>query len=296
VVPKKLTITSNNNHGVQSPSNRSACPTQRVCMMKQTTNEDRKKQVQQSLLEANVGCLLMFVLGCGLPFVAIGLFFVYQGLISLHEQVWLNTNVDSVPATVISSEVRTTTTKTGTGTGSTTTSYWANVEFTYEYEGQTRKSDRVWPVGEGGRETAMRSVVERYPPDTQVTAFVDRENPDAAFLEKRWSSMPYAFVGAGCLPAVFVAALSIVLAGWKRPDIATLCGLSIGLLVILGMLLAGEHYLRHVPASEQRWWAWLVLAATGAVALGILAAIGKARHLGQQYREAKKATSPIQGC
>lgn len=261
-------------------------------MMKQKTNDTRKKQVHQSLLEANVGCLLMFVLGCGLPFITVGLFFVYLGLTSMYEQVRLNTDVDSVPATVISSQIRTETTKTGPGTGNTTTSYWAEVEFAYEYQGKTRTSDRVWAVSEGGPETMVRSVVARYPPGTQVAAFVNPENPDMAYLEKRWSSMPYVSLCAGCLPVVFIAAVSIVLVGWKRPRHAMQCGLSIASLVILGVLLAAEHYLRNVPANEQRWWAWVALVMTGAAAIALFAAIGKARHLGQQYQEAMKNTLP----
>jgi hypothetical protein len=263
-------------------------------MMKKTINDDCNKELQQSLLEANVGCMLMLLLGFGLPFITLGLFFVYQGLSSMYFQVRLNTNVVSVPATVISSEVRQTTTNAGPEAGSATTSYWADVEFTYEYKGQTRKSGRVWPVDEGGREAAMRSVVEQYPPDAQVTAFVDQENPDLAFLEKRWSSLPYVFVCVGSLPAVFFTALGIVLAGWKRPSIALLCGLIIGVLVIFVILLTGEHYFRHVPAGEQEWWAWLVLASTCVVTLGLLAAIVKSRYLGHHYQEAMKATQSIQ--
>jgi hypothetical protein len=261
-------------------------------MMKQTIDDDRKKQLQQSLLEANTGCLLMLLLVFGLPFITFGLFFVYQGLISINAQLRLNTNVVSVPATILSSEVRSTTTNSGSGTSRTEIFYWVDIEFTYEYKGQKRKSDRVWPVVEGGREVAMRKVVKRYPPDAQVTALVDRENPDLAFLEKRWSSMPYAFVCVGFLPLVFFAALGIVLVGWKRPNTAILFGLSIGMLVIVSVTITGEHYYRHVPVSEQRWWAWLIFASTCAAALGLLAAIGKARYLGHQYREAMQATLP----
>ncbi|MEO2046176.1 MAG: DUF3592 domain-containing protein, partial [Pirellulales bacterium] len=208
------------------------------------TNDWRrsKKQLQQSLLEANTGCLLMFLLVFGLPFITLGLFFVYQGLTSINAQLRLNANVVSVPATILSSEVRSTTTNVGSETGHNETYYWVDIEFTYEYKGQMRKSDRVWPVAEGGREVAMRKVVKRYPPDAQVTALVNEENPDLAFLEKRWSSMPDALVCVGSLPLVFFAALGIVLVGWKRPSTAILFGLSIGMLVIVSISITGISY------------------------------------------------------
>ena len=108
----------------------------------------------------------MFVLVVGLPLVGIGGFFVYVGLSTMRDQARLNHTVISVPATIISSAVRRSTTK--RAPGSTAASYWAHVEFSYEYDGQTRKSDKVWPVGESRSEADAHAVVERYPPGAKV--------------------------------------------------------------------------------------------------------------------------------
>ena len=254
--------------------------------MRDRIDADRKQKVQESLLSANAGCLLMFVLLFGLPIVGISGFFVYLGLSTMDDQARLNDMVISVPATIVSSEVRMSTTKMEPGTGSTTTSYWADIEFTYEYEDKVRNSDRVWPVGEGGSEADIRAIVEQYPPDAQVLAFVDSEDPGMAFLKKRWSQMPYVSVSIGCLPAVFVTALGILIAGWKRPGISLLSGLAVGAIVTFLLVLTGEHYLQHVPARERVWWMWLVLAGAFVLTLGLLAAMIKTRQLSQLYREA----------
>ncbi len=249
---------------------------------------DRWQKIQEALLSANVGCLLMFVLVFGVPIAGLGGFFVYMGRSTMYRQARLNDFAISVPATIVSSDVRRSTTKTGPGPDTTTTSYWADIEFTYEYESKTRTSDTVWPVGEGGRAAAMRAVVERYPQGAQVSAFVDLDNPAMAFLEKRWSLMPYVSVTIGCLPALFVTALGVLVAGWRRPGIAMLCALVVGIVVILLVGIASEHYLRHVPPSERVWWMWLVFAVSAALALGPLAAVTKARQLNRLYREGGK--------
>lgn len=257
--------------------------------MRDRIDADRKQIIQEALLSANAGCLLKFVLLFGLPIGGIGGFFVYLGLSKIHDQARLNDVAISVPATIVSSEVRRSTTKTGPEVGSTSTSYWADIKFTYEYDGKEQNSNRVWPVGEGGSAANIRAIVERYPPDAQVMAFVDSEDPGMAFLEKRWSQMPYVSVSIGCLPAVFVAALGILVAGWKRPGIAMLSGLGVGVVVIFLSVLTGDHYLRNVPASERVWWMWLVLAGSCALALGPLVAVIKARQLNRLYREATEA-------
>ncbi len=257
--------------------------------MRDQIDADRKQKIQEALLGANTGCLLNFPLLFGLPIVGIGGFFVYLGLNKMHEQAQLNDVVISVPATIDSSEVRQSTTKTGPDVASTTTSYWAEIEFTYEHDGKEQKSNRVWPIGEGGNEEDILAIVERYPPDAQVMVFVDSEDPGRAFLEKRWSQMPYVSVSIGCLPAVFVTALCVLVAGWKRPGIAMLSSLVVGVIVIFLTVLAGEHYLRNVPPSDRVWWMWLVLAGSCVLVLGLMAAVIKARWLNRLYLEATEA-------
>ncbi len=62
--------------------------------MKHRIDADRKREIQESLLSANAGCLLMFVLVVGLPLVGIGGFFVYLGLSTMRDQARLNQHGD----------------------------------------------------------------------------------------------------------------------------------------------------------------------------------------------------------
>jgi multisubunit Na+/H+ antiporter MnhB subunit len=85
---------------------------------------------------------------------------------------------------------------------------------------------------------------------------------------------------------VFVAGLGIVAAGWKRPGVALLCGLSVGAAVILLLAITSGHYLRHVPTGERHWWMYLVFVGASAITLGLAATVLKARKLNRIYRHA----------
>jgi hypothetical protein len=254
--------------------------------MKSRNDTDRYKRIKESLLTSNVGCLLAFVLVFGVPIAGLGGFFVCMGQSTMYSQARLNNMAISVPATIVLSNVRRSTTKTGPETGSTTTSYWADIEFTYKYQNRTRTSDRVWPVGEAGNETVMRVVVERYPKGAQVSAFVDPDDPAMAFLEKRWSPMPYVSVAIGIIPALFVTALGVWLVGWRRSGIALFSALVVGAVAISLIGMAGTHYNRSVPPSAQVWWMWLLFASSAVLAFGPLMMVVKARYLNQMYLEA----------
>ena len=222
----------------------------------------------------------------GVPLAGLGGFFVFMGQSTMYSQARLNNMAISVPATIVSSDVRRLTTKTGPESGSTTTSYWADIKFNYKYQNTTQTSDRVWPIGEGGREAVMREVVERYPQGAQVSAFVDPDDPATAFLEKRWSPMPYVSVAIGSLPALFVIALGVWLVGWRRPGIALFSALFVGTVAFILMGMSGTHYLRSVPPGEQVWWMWLLFAGSAALAFGPLLMVIKARYLNQMYLQA----------
>lgn len=247
--------------------------------MKGRMEADRQQWIDEFLSNANTGCLLIFVLCAGLPIAAIGGFFIFLGLGTMRDQARLHDTAITVPATIVSSEVRQST----TNTNSSSKLYWADIEFTYVYEGKVRSASKVRPLEEGGTAAEMRAIVDRYPHGMEVSAFVDPADPDTAFLERRWSQMPYVAVSTGCLPSVFVTALGILVAGWKRPGIAMFIGLGVGAAVILLLIVAGQHYLEHFSSSEHRWWIWLVLVGAGAMTLGLFAAMIKARQLHRRY-------------
>jgi hypothetical protein len=247
--------------------------------MNQQADVERQNTIKESLLSTNAGCLLILVLLLGLPFTLAGGLFVYLGFRSMSDQATLHEMATSVQAIIVSSEVQASVTD-------GMSSYWADIKFTYEYDGKVRNSDRVWPIEEGASEAEIRALVDRFPPGADVIAFVDPSDPDNAFLEKRWSQMPFISVSIGCVPAVFVAGLGILVSGWKRPRIALLCGLAVASVVIFVLMLTGEHYLRHVPENNRSGWTWLILVGSGVLALGQLAALIKARQLNRQYRAA----------
>jgi hypothetical protein len=244
---------------------------------------DRRKEIQEALLSANVGCLLLFALVFGLPLIGVGGLFAMKGLNSMREQARLNEVAVAVPGTIISSAVR------GTMTGSSArgekTSYWPEMEFSYEYAGETRTSKRVWPVTESGRESKALRVVERYSTGMEVSALVDPADPSMAFLERRWSQAPYLSILIGCLPTAFVTGLGVLLAGWKRPSEALIITLLVGTVVIGIVLMTGSHYLRVMPATERVWWMWLVLVLSVPLAGSPLAVMPKVRSLHRCYRQ-----------
>jgi len=242
-------------------------------------------------LNANVGCLLIFVLLVGAPIVGLGGFFVHMGRSTMREQARLNEKAVSVKAVVLLSEVRQTTTRIGTDTGDTATSYWPEVEFSYEYGGTLRTSNKIWPVGEGGSEADAKVSLSSYPVGAEVSAFVDPDDPETAFLEKRWSQAPYLSVIIGVFPIGFVAGLGILLAGWKRPHLALLVS-ALTVSLVLGVTgLAGEHYLRFMPEDERPWWTSLAFGLSLPIALIPLAAFLKAKQLHRLHLEALRQAS-----
>ncbi len=254
----------------------------------------RRKNIQESLLEANVGCLLILIGFMGLPFVGLGLFFIYIGHVEMGEQARLNGNTVEVPAEILTSEIRRTTTRTGPGTGSTTTDYWPDIQFTYQYGGESLTSTKVWVVGKGGSEAEAKAVQRRYPQGAAVTAFVDPDNPGTAFLEKRWSEDPYVSVIIGVFPVAFVTGLGILLTGWRRPWFALVIATLMASVTLFLAGAAGQHYLRVVPEEDRHWAMVLTLAVVLPIALIPLAAIPKVRQLHRLYVEARREEASAQ--
>jgi hypothetical protein len=255
----------------------------------------RRREIQESLLSANVGCLLIFVLLVGMPIVGLGAFFVHMGRSTLLEQARLNEKAVSVKAIVLSSEVRQATTRIGTDASDTATSYWPEVEFSYEYGGTSRTSNKIWPVGEGGSEADAKVALSSYPEGAEVSAFVDPSDPGTAFLEKRWSQAPYLSVIIGVFPTAFIAGLGILLAGWKRPHLALLVSALTAMLILAVTGLAGEHYLRFMPDDQRPWWTTLAFGLSLPIALIPMAAYLKASQLHRLHLEALQEPPQTEG-
>lgn len=67
------------------------------------------------------------------------------------------------------------------------TTYKPSIEFEYTYRGQKHTSDVLYPsmLDENTGYDWAESVVKDYPEGETVTAYVNPENPDGAFLKKR---------------------------------------------------------------------------------------------------------------
>ena len=107
------------------------------------------------------------------------------------------TNTETVDATVVSSEV------TKGFNSESQVQYRPYVVFRYTYEGTEYTSDTVFPgpVSLVSDRSEAQAIVERYPAGQEVTAYVNRNDPQTAFLIDR--SAPLWF-WAGPVIAVLV--------------------------------------------------------------------------------------------
>jgi hypothetical protein len=105
-----------------------------------------------------------------------------------------------VEATIVETEVTTSSTSSSSGAD-----YQPRATFSYEYDGQSYTASGVFPGAvppSYDTESAAREVLEGYEPGATVTAYVDPESPDSAFLEPRRTNTPLILMGLGGLFAV----------------------------------------------------------------------------------------------
>lgn len=109
-----------------------------------------------------------------------GVLLVLGGLYEYYTRKRSIEKSDRVSATVLSSEV-----------SEHTGVYWRetykpSVEFEYTYSGQKHTSDDLYPsvLDENTGYDWTKRIVENHPEGETVTAYVDPENPDRAFLEE----------------------------------------------------------------------------------------------------------------
>lgn len=129
--------------------------------------------------------------------VAIGLLFAGIGGYLYMDQQAAIENSERIEATVVNSHVQV-----DEGTGTEADSYYPVVEYEYTYDGQTYTSDNVFP-GVGSSSTSLsraREIVDDYQQGDQVTAYVNPDDPQEAYLiEETDSLFHFAFIGAGGL-------------------------------------------------------------------------------------------------
>jgi hypothetical protein len=242
---------------------------------------NRHREIAEMLIGINSGCLLAILLLLGFPFICLGSFFLYLGASSALLQASLNQEAIETIALIHSSQlVR------PVGARNDSSSFIAGIEFSYEFEGVTHKSERVWVVEETGSEAAIQSVVDRFPTGVEVTALIDPKNPEFAFLERRWSMASYVSIALGGLPFSFVAALAILLTGWKDPRRSMICAFLVFGAVALVVLVAASHFVFSVPSEFRAAWVYWVLIGSGLFACCPLLTLGKVAKLNKIYQKA----------
>ncbi len=190
---------------------------------------------------------IIILIGLALGVIA-GLFVSIGVREALHQSKLIR-EAQPIEATVLAAEVVRSTTSRGAGSSqTTTTSHFPTVEFRYERAGASRTSDRVWPVGEGGDADWANAVIRRFPPGTVTRAWVDPDDPDFAYLEKRWSVGPYLMIFVGSFGLGFLVSL-VAGATYRLPRVAfvvMLVGVGAWALV---PAWAYAHYLLHPHPS-----------------------------------------------
>ncbi|MDC0325780.1 DUF3592 domain-containing protein, partial [bacterium] len=138
----------------------------------------RRQEVQAMLKEIRPGCLLGIWLLLGLPFVALGVFFLYQGATEAVSQASFHSRAVETSALILSSDILR-----PVGAQTDSSSFFPKIEFAYQYQGADRRSDRVWIVSEAGAEKEILVLIGRFPEGARVTAFLDPQSPEMTVLE-----------------------------------------------------------------------------------------------------------------
>ena len=158
--------------------------------------------------------VLLLVVGVGLTAFAV---MEYQSQVNALD------NADEVEATIVDSEVL----LYDDGFDSTGTDdrdpdereYRKHVEFEYEYEGQQYRSTNIDIAGTteryDEREDAETALAE-YPEGGQVTAYVDPDDPDEAFLEAGVPTTTYLLIGFGAFLIVGAVVMAAVYVRMQR--------------------------------------------------------------------------------
>lgn len=148
----------------------------------------------------------------GLPFSAFALYIGYAMQWSEQKQSDAAARFEPVRATTLEAKVAQTTHR-NANTGGPTHIYQPHIRYEYQIGGQTYRSTTFSYLGPAAADRdAMRRIVERYPPGSRQTAYVNPDNPAEAVLHRRVESSP----GPLWLPALFLlVGLLCVIGGWR---------------------------------------------------------------------------------
>lgn len=148
----------------------------------------------------------------GLPFSAFALYIGYAMQWSEQKQSDAAARFEPVLATILEAKVAQTTHR-NANTGGPTHIYQPHIRYEYQIGGQTYRSTTFSYLGPAAADRdAMRRIVERYPPGSRQTAYVNPDNPAEAVLHRGVESSPAPL----WLPALFLlVGLLCVIGGWR---------------------------------------------------------------------------------
>ena len=160
--------------------------------MSRATNPVPSKEKSQ----AGPGCIRFFFL----PFFALGCFFFYLIAVQPLWNIWRARSWPSVPCRILASEVQ-------QSRGSKGTTYKAVVKYSYQVGRQSFASDRhdFFSGFSSSGYSGKKEVVDRYPPGSQATCFVNPREPEEAVLHRGatrvlwWGLFPLPFIAIGTL-------------------------------------------------------------------------------------------------
>lgn len=137
-------------------------------------------------------------------FAIIGLYLAYTGAERIVAQRRAVANFEPVEATVQSSDMSI------RGREGPSQTYKPEIAYEYEYEGETYRSKTVYPGGnyDSRDEVGVRRLVDRHNAGDLVTAYVDPEDPETAYLVEGELRTAKLFVGAGALLVAFALGLA----------------------------------------------------------------------------------------
>ncbi|WP_318568669.1 DUF3592 domain-containing protein [Salinigranum marinum] len=138
------------------------------------------------------GAVVLLVIGLGVT--GYGVFDYVQQSDAVRESVEVDATITEVGVETESSP--------SSGTG---VEYEPRVEFAYEYRGDSHTGTDLFPAEIAPRydtRSAAESAVRAYEEGTTVTAYVDPDDPDDAFLRHETSNAPLLAVGIGAVFAL----------------------------------------------------------------------------------------------
>ncbi len=145
-------------------------------------------------------------------FACIGLLISVGGIVGIHTQYHRYTTFVPVKAIVDSTTIKT---KTYTSNHRTTHSYQPIIRYRYKVNGIGYVSEQYTPIPfRTSNHSFALSIINKFKVGQTVTAYRNPQNPNEAFLVKKYYFMPYLFTLIG-MP-LFVIGFLFIFSGYKR--------------------------------------------------------------------------------